>query len=176
MRQINDPTLRDELTKIRQAGNEIDLISRKVFNLIDSNQLPLAQAEAQALSVSELAATGENIDEYKQQLLSAKYRQLENAMNTLTMMAALGMFIAATLAIVLALVISSRISRTLNDSISIIASSSNQIASTTEQQERNASQQAGAISQTTATMDELGEAARSMAEQAESSPISPIKS
>ena len=101
--------------RIRQAGNEIDRISRNVFNLIDSNQLPLAQAEAQALSVSELAATGENIDEQKQQLLNAKYRELENAMNTLTMMAALGMFIAATLAIVLALVISARISRTLND-------------------------------------------------------------
>ncbi|MDT9273218.1 MAG: hypothetical protein P5680_01320 [Limnospira sp. PMC 737.11] len=169
MRQIDDPSLRDELTRIRRAGNEIDRISRNVFDLIENNQLPQAQAQAQALSVSELAATGENLDQQKQQLLNAKYRELENAMNTLTMIAALGMFIAATLAIILALVISSRISRTINDSISIIASSSNQIASTTEQQERNASQQAGAINQTTATMDELGEAARSMAEQAESS-------
>lgn len=169
MEQINDSSIRDELASVLEASQDIDRISKNVFELINNNQLSEAREQAQNLSTSEIRGTSQNLDQQKQNLLNQKYKDLEAAMNTLTAIAAFGTILAASLAVALALFISSRISRTINDSVSVIASSSNQIATTTEEQERNASQQAGAINETTATMDELGEAARSTAEQAESS-------
>lgn len=52
--------------------------------------------------------------------------------------------------------------------VNAIASSSNEIAATVEQQERAAVEQATAVNQTTTTMDELGAASRQSADQAES--------
>ena len=73
--------------------------------------------------------------------------------------------------IILALVwvITRRITQTLHNSTTSMASSSTQIASTMEQQERTINEQATAVSQTTATMEELGASTRQSTEQAEAS-------
>ncbi|MBP0016353.1 MAG: methyl-accepting chemotaxis protein [Cyanobacteria bacterium SBLK] len=60
-----------------------------------------------------------------------------------------------------------KITLQLNHSARILASSSNQITATIEEQERTASQQAASVNQTTTTMDELGASSRQSAEQAE---------
>ena len=66
-------------------------------------------------------------------------------------------------------VVTRRITAALHQSTTSIASSSNQIASTMEQQERTINEQATAVSQTTATMEELGASSRQSTEQAEAS-------
>ena len=66
-------------------------------------------------------------------------------------------------------VVTRRITGTLHQSTTSIASSSTQIASTMEQQERTINEQATAVSQTTATMEELGASSRQSTEQAEAS-------
>jgi methyl-accepting chemotaxis protein len=71
--------------------------------------------------------------------------------------------------IIAILFISRRISFLLKFSANNIASSSTEIASTVEQQERTVNEQASSVSQTTTTMDELGSSSRQSAEQAESS-------
>ena len=58
---------------------------------------------------------------------------------------------------------------TLSEFTNNIASSSGEIASTIDQQERNMTNQASSVSQTTTTMDELGSASLKSAEQAEAS-------
>jgi methyl-accepting chemotaxis protein len=57
----------------------------------------------------------------------------------------------------------------LKQAINLITTSSNEIASTIEQQERTISQQATSVNETTTTMDELGASTRQAAEQAEAS-------
>lgn len=62
--------------------------------------------------------------------------------------------------------ISRAITRTLKETIDHVVQASQEIAVTTEQHERVASQQAAAIHQTTATIDELGTSAEHSAQQA----------
>lgn len=72
--------------------------------------------------------------------------------------------------IVTAIIISSRkISNTLDQFTNNIATSSDEIASKVENQERVANEQASSVGQTTATVDDLGETSRRSAIQAEES-------
>ncbi len=65
-----------------------------------------------------------------------------------------------------------KIIRPINQVANTIASSSTQIASTVEQQERAAMQQSTSVNQTTITMDELGASAQLSAEQAQAATAS----
>lgn len=67
----------------------------------------------------------------------------------------------------IAIFLARRTTRSVNEIVRAIASSSSQIAVTVEQQERIASQQLYAVDRTATTMDELGESSKACAEQAE---------
>jgi methyl-accepting chemotaxis protein len=82
-----------------------------------------------------------------------------------TLMAGVGLTAAVVSAI--AIFFASRTTRSVNDIVRAIASSSAQIAVTIEQQERIASQQLYAVDRTATTMDELGESSKACASQAE---------
>ncbi|MEG3848485.1 methyl-accepting chemotaxis protein [Microcoleus sp. herbarium19] len=82
-----------------------------------------------------------------------------------TLIAGVGMTAAAVSAI--AIFLARRTTRSVNDIVRAIASSSSQIAVTVEQQERIASQQLYAVDRTATTMDELGESSKACASQAE---------
>lgn len=62
--------------------------------------------------------------------------------------------------------------RPINNVSNAIASSSNEIACTVEQQERTASQQAASVNETTSTMEELGASSQQSAQQAETAAAS----
>ncbi|HEY9807144.1 MAG TPA: methyl-accepting chemotaxis protein, partial [Candidatus Obscuribacterales bacterium] len=97
----------------------------------------------------------------------SRVKEAETAMQSL-IAAAIGGAIAATLlAVASGVIISSRITRTINEIVAIVASSSTEIAVAVEQQEQTISQQAVSVSQTTTAMDELNVASRQSAEQAE---------
>ncbi len=81
------------------------------------------------------------------------------------LMAGVGMTAAVVSAI--AIFLARRTTRSVNDIVRAIASSSSQIAVTVEQQERIASQQLYAVDRTATTMDELGESSKACASQAE---------
>ena len=81
------------------------------------------------------------------------------------LIAGVGMTAAVVSAI--AIYLASRTTRSVNDIVRAIASSSSQIAVTVEQQERITSQQLYAVDRTSTTMDELGESSKACASQAE---------
>ncbi len=81
----------------------------------------------------------------------------------------LGTGVTALITSGVAFVLSKRIAQYMGNTVNVIASSSNQIAVTVEQQEQIISQQASSVNKTTTTMDELGAASRQAAEQAEAS-------
>jgi len=84
------------------------------------------------------------------------------------------LILASLVMVVLSLALSSgaayliwtTVAKTIQQAVNAIASSSTEMAATISQQERNASQQASAVNQTTTTMDELEISARQSAEQA----------
>ena len=81
----------------------------------------------------------------------------------------LGTGVTALIASGIAVLLASRATKVIQQIASAIASSSTEIATTVEQQERTVSQQASSVNQTTVTMDELGASSRQSAEQAEDS-------
>jgi methyl-accepting chemotaxis protein len=62
-----------------------------------------------------------------------------------------------------------RVAKTLTGSTAVFASTSTQIASTVEQQERSLAEQAASVNETTTTIEELGASSRQAAEQADAS-------
>ncbi len=78
-----------------------------------------------------------------------------------------GVGMTAAIVSALAIFLATRATRSVNEVVRAIASSSSQIAVTVEQQERIASQQLYAVARTATKMDELGESSKACAEQAE---------
>ncbi|HEY9850644.1 MAG TPA: methyl-accepting chemotaxis protein [Leptolyngbyaceae cyanobacterium] len=81
----------------------------------------------------------------------------------------LGTGITALIVSAIAAVIARQTTKSINHIVYNITTSTTEIASTVEQQERVATQQATSVNQTTSTMTELGASSRTSAEQAESS-------
>lgn len=78
----------------------------------------------------------------------------------------LGMNLAA---LAVLFVIVQRVAKTLTGSTTAVASTSTQIASAVEQQERYLAEQAASVNETTTTIEELGASSRQAAEQADAS-------
>jgi methyl-accepting chemotaxis protein len=100
-------------------------------------------------------------------LLSQETGNAKSALSALVIALVVGTVALIILAVGVALLISSKLTGTINRAITAIASSSNEIAATVEQQARVASQQATSVHQTTTTMDELGASSQQSAQQAE---------
>ena len=79
----------------------------------------------------------------------------------------IGTILTALIVSAIAAFLANRATNSLNNIINIVASSSSEIATTVEQQEYTANQQAASVNQTTTTMDELNANSRQSAEQAE---------
>lgn len=159
------------LEQLKLLGNEISSISSRVIKLVKNKQVKEAQQEFARGKILSL------VDEASQVLLvlnnTENKRQLtrnkaaNEAMQSLLNAAIVGAVSAAILAILVGLWIAERITQKVNETIGVIASSSLEIAATTEQHERTANQQAISVNQTSSTMDELRASSRQAAEQAE---------
>ncbi|MBE9093476.1 methyl-accepting chemotaxis protein [Tychonema sp. LEGE 07203] len=82
-----------------------------------------------------------------------------------------GVGITAAIVSAIATFLATRTTRSIDEIVRAIASSSSQIAVTAEQQERIASQQLYAVDRTATTMDELGESSKACASQAEAAAL-----
>lgn len=103
------------------------------------------------------------------QQLTASTDRARRAIDWLSWMIFFGTILCVVSALAAALLISSSIAKTLNQTATTITSSASQMASTVEEQERIISQQAASVNQTTASMNELGASSKTTAEQAFSS-------
>lgn len=142
-------------------------------NLIDLVQEGNRQ-EATALATNELGAEldrqilalDNQLAKLDQQNLYQNINKAENTLNTLVWAFLIGALGLGSLSTALALLIASRATQTILQAIGKISSSSNQIAVTVEEQERNANLQAASVNETTTAMDELEATSRQSAEQA----------
>nr|WP_290227871.1 methyl-accepting chemotaxis protein [Trichocoleus desertorum] len=162
----------ERLRRLKILGKEISQINRSLIRLVEAGKTKEASQEivnGRILGLIDEAGRILNaLTEYEDELQAERVKASEAAMRSLIVTAIAGAIAASLLAIVMGLFISSRITQTINQIVSVVAKSSTEIAEAVEQQEKTVSQQAVSVNQTTAAMDELSVASQQSAEQAES--------
>lgn len=168
------PEQREYLDELATLGEQVQENSDNLINLVDEGK----QQSAIAIATNELGAeldrqvlaTEAQLNQLEQQELNKnvteKINEAENTLNTLVWVFLLGALGLGTLSTAIALIVASKATQAILQSISKISSSSSQIAVTVEEQERNANLQAASVNETTAAMDELEATSRQSAEQA----------
>jgi len=132
--------------KLRLELDKIDQENRKRYYLSEQSLLPVLEINNK---LGELT---------KQEAI--------NDVKTISFLMIVAIIVCPTLALILGKFLSRGIINPILNSISQIANSSSQIATTIEEQERITAQQAAAVNETTTTIDELGSSSRQSAEKA----------
>jgi methyl-accepting chemotaxis protein len=122
-------------------------------------------ARAEAERVSELLT---EFKEREEEIISISVQNKEVALNNLIFVLISATVLSLALSVTLGLTIVAGIAKQMNETANLMATSSNEIATTVEQQERTASEQAASVNETTTTMEELGASSRQSAQQADS--------
>jgi len=159
------------LVEVEELIGEIDEGYLSSFDLNSQGQ----GDEASALWARQVVPRLERVEELTEQFEEreqAQYAILDaeqkDALQFLIVAVIASTILAAILAVLLGLWIAKGITQTIDEAAGTIASSSTQMSSTVEEQERIANQQAASVNQTTTTMEELGVSSRQSAEQVES--------
>lgn len=154
-----------------KSCEQIKTLNEKFIFLVKDgkqNEAVKLFAEEETVNLSrKIHELNKNYNEKSRQILSQQESQMVASLNFLNGVAILGSVLSMLVAIGFGLWLSSKISQQIMSAVSAIATSSTEIATTVEQQERTASAQAASVNQTTITMDELGASSRQAAEQAE---------
>ena len=171
---ITEAEQQEFFQQLAEIGVQVQESAENVIELAKAGQ----QEEAMALANNQLgpkldqqilAIEGE-LNELEEQELDQKVLQnindAEKTLNALIWIFLIGALGLGSLATLIAVVIASGASKTIMQAVGKISSSSNQIAVTVEEQERNANLQAASVNQTTTAMDELEATSRQSAEQA----------
>ena len=151
-----DPEYLAEMQEAQTQWNEVKtLITAVRNNPTEANRSALVRQSEELFEITNAVVFA------AQEYSEASLQQLKT----------IELFVALVNFIIIALIIigSRRITNTLDGFTNIIAQSSDEIASKVERQEAVANEQAGSVSQTTSTVDLLGETSRRSAIQAEES-------
>lgn len=166
----------ERIDRIIQVTENYKKITDRMIALYKSGKKQEAIALFATGSGTELveeldALTREFRDYQKKSLMLENDRSLATLGSLLLSMAIASLLLLA-IAVLVAVVISSGITKTIRQETTAIASASSQIAATVAQQERTLAQQASSVNQTTSTMTELSASSSSTAEQCEASETS----
>ncbi|MBE9184060.1 methyl-accepting chemotaxis protein [Microcoleus sp. LEGE 07076] len=167
------------LQKMLELVNKYDDDSNEIIRLFQENK----RAEALALFntgkytkfVNEFGELNREFRETELNTIKKTTQSTKVALNFLVSTLVIGSLLLVLLGASIAWLISSGIAGTIDRAISSIATSSAQIATTVEEQERMASQQAASVNQTTTTMDELGASSRATSQQIETASLEAIQ-
>lgn len=171
---IVEAELQQYFEQLAALGEEVREDAERVIELVREGEpeqaIALANRELGPELDQQILAIEEQLNELEAQELEQNVlqniNQAERTLNTLIWVFLLGALGLGSLATLIAVLIASGASKTIVQAVSKISSSSNEIAVTVEEQERNANLQAASVNQTTTAMDELEATSRQSAEQA----------
>lgn len=171
---IVEAELQQYFEQLAALGEEVREDAERVIELVREGEpeqaIALANRELGPELDQQILAIEEQLNELEAQELEQNVlqniNQAERTLNTLIWVFLLGALGLGSLAMLIAVLIASGASKTIVQAVSKISSSSNEIAVTVEEQERNANLQAASVNQTTTAMDELEATSRQSAEQA----------
>lgn len=158
--------LKTEVTDLERINNElIDLVNQGLTRDKVIERWKIDGGRAQSEKISQLLT---DFKERENEIVDLSMKNQESALNTLILILIGTTLLSLVLSIGLGLIIVSGIAKQMGQTANVLATSSNEIASTVEQQERTASEQAASVNETTTTMEELGASSRQSAQQADS--------
>lgn len=169
--QIIDPEQKQNLAQLTPLIDEFITVHQDMINLVNQNQTQAGvqvwrESNGRALT-SEIASLITTMEELEEEIVAKDESVQAAALRRLQVT----LLTAATLSLLLSALISglvvTKASRIMDSAAGDIVTSASEIAASIEQQERNSSQQAASVSETSTTMDELGASSRQSAEQAE---------
>jgi len=172
---IQDEEQRQTLGKIEDGVAKLDSLNGELFTLVDQGKPEEAIARWKTNHgrevMEEITRLLDNFGTRQEDIVNKNTATQKAAIDSLfnTVVTFAGIAIVSSL--LFGWWIIGTITRRLNQTTSILASSSSEIAATVEQQERTASQQAASVNETTTTMDELSASSRQSSEQADSASI-----
>lgn len=168
---IENQQQRQRVAEMSRLKIEYDRISRRLIQLIKegkTNEALVIFNGGAGQGISErFRKISEEFNRTEKEILNSATVESKNLLNNLIAAVAIGALLCLAFSLLAAFSISASITNTINDAVSAIASSSNEIAVTVEEQERTASGQAVSVNQTTTTMDELGASSQQAAAQAQ---------
>ncbi len=117
--------------------------------------------------VKEFDELTDQFNKFERDRLGKETNAAKESLGFLRLSLLIGSLLLLLFAIIVAWLIAGGVAGTINQAINAIATSSTEIATTVEEQERMATQQATSVHETTTTMDELGASSQVTAEQIE---------
>jgi methyl-accepting chemotaxis protein len=167
---IIKPEQQQNVEEIAELEEQAEQAASEVINLVQQGQrqkaIALANAELGADLDKRFEDLSRQLNESERAEIERDISKAESSLNTLVWVFLIGTLGLGSVATALALLISSGATKTILEAVGKISSSSNEIAVTVEEQERNANLQAASVNQTTTAMDELEATSRQSSEQA----------
>lgn len=168
---IQDEGQRQTLQEINQLVGELNVYNQELINLVDTNQEEVAiqkwmTGESRDLS-EKIADKFDFFRDREQELVKIARETQDRDLHELVKIVWITTGISLFAVLGIGILIISIIVKKINQEASFIASAASQIATTIEEQERLAIQQAASVNQTTTSIDELGASSRQSAEQAQ---------
>jgi methyl-accepting chemotaxis protein len=167
---IDNPSQKERLKKSLDLQKQYDHYSDQMIELVKQGKqteaLEVFATKKEVLMMNEVDEINRSFNQKEHEILDAATSKAEETIRFLVSAVLVGAVLGITIALITAFLISSGIAQTIGEAVNAIASSSTEIATTVEQQERTALQQSSSVNQTTITMDELGAASQQSAQQA----------
>ncbi|MFN6485826.1 MULTISPECIES: methyl-accepting chemotaxis protein [unclassified Nostoc] len=164
---------RQSLTKLEELLNKQIAFDDNLMARVDRGKVKEAvESWSQGNSRNQGQDVVDMIGEMQQredQTFAIAAKEQQEALNALKFTVMLSSGLSLVVSVLIGIWVINRTARQMNASASAIATSTTEIATTIEQQERATIQQATSVNQTTTTMDELAASSRQSAEQAEAS-------
>jgi len=170
---IKDQKQKQIFAQLKTEVADLERINSELINSIDQGLtrdkvIELWKKDAGRTQIQKISKLLIDFKERQSELVNQSITNQELALNNLILILVISTILALFLSISLGLIIVSGIATQMNETANVLATSSNEIASTVEQQERTASEQAASVNETTTTMEELGASSRQSAQQADS--------
>jgi methyl-accepting chemotaxis protein len=170
LKLVQNPKQLQRLDEMNVLQDRIDQGYKQAFSLVEQGKrdegLNLWKTQV-VPKLRQVDAIAKEFESTQEEILADREKEQIQALQFLTTVVILSTAVAAVTAIAIALWIASGIAEKMNQSVNMIVSSSTEIATTVEQQERTATLQSSSVNETTVTMDELGATSEQSAQQAQ---------
>jgi methyl-accepting chemotaxis protein len=163
---LDNPETIEQMNTVLVQAEEVQEVADQIITLSKAGQTEQATELVTTIILDEMDTTVRGILEQEIAALEEKKLEGEATKQFLLQLEVVSVAIATAITAFVGFLIASGISRKVQQSVSDITTSSNEIATTVEEQERAAHQQAASVNETTTTMDELEASFRQSAEQA----------
>lgn len=168
---IRDGRQKENFEELISFVNQLDEINQELIERVDAGNVKEAveqwQRESGRAQSQRIADLLEEMLEREGRLVLENKEIQDLALDTLTKVVWIATIMSVLLSVVVGWLLISKMLVQMNEEARTIATSSIEISTTIEQQERVATQQAASVNETTTTMDELKASSRQSAEQAE---------